>query len=195
MGNLATGTHTITARAQTTLGVWSTTKATSFSVTACFQALALLTGNYTATTGQPVSVSVGFGGSSPWSLTANGQVFTDITTPSVSFTVQYASSGSYSVNAQTAGISVANVCGSGVVSGTATVAVTGSCTAMYTLKTGPWNDASVWSCGRVPTPFDEVEVRHGVQIPANFVASAKRLTYGIGSGLTFGLNARLRLNQ
>lgn len=191
VGNLATGAHTITARAQTTLGVWSTTKATSFSVTTCFQALALLTGNYTATTGQPVSVSVGFGGSSPWSLTANGQVFTNLITPSVSFTVQYASSGSYPVNAQTNTLSVANACGAGVVSGTATVAVTGNCTNMYTLKNGNWNDPTVWSCGRLPTSTDAVEIRHNLQLPASYAGSLKRLTIKALATLRFGPGARL----
>lgn len=194
VGNLTTGTHTITARAQTTQGVWSTTKAASFSVTSCFQALAQLIGSYTATAGQPVSVSVGFGGSSPWSLTANGQVFTNIVTPSVSFTVQYPNSGSYAVNAQTAGISVANSCGAGVVSGTATVAVTGSCTSMYTLKSGNWNDPAVWSCGRLPTSTDVVEIRHGIQIPANYVALVNKLIYKARVGLNFGTSARLKLN-
>ncbi len=32
------------------------------------------------------------------------------------------------------------------------------CTAMYTLRSGSWNDISVWSCGRVPTSVDNVTI-------------------------------------
>ncbi len=32
------------------------------------------------------------------------------------------------------------------------------CTAMYTLRSGRWNDISVWSCGRIPTSVDDVTI-------------------------------------
>ncbi|WP_428657533.1 hypothetical protein [Runella sp.] len=60
---------------------------------------------------------------------------------------------------------------------------TGVCTTMYTLKEGNWNDPSVWSCGRLPTQNDKVEINHTVTVPENYEAMA--------SDLLFNASARL----
>lgn len=41
------------------------------------------------------------------------------------------------------------------------------CPAMYTIKAGLWNDATVWSCGRVLVSSDVVTVAHNITIPFN----------------------------
>lgn len=82
---LSLGAHTITVRAQAGGQVWSTTKAASFTVTTCATAAAFLYGSSTITAGQSAVVSVGLGGTPPYSLTANGQVQTSITTAAATF--------------------------------------------------------------------------------------------------------------
>ena len=54
-----------------------------------------------------------------------------------------------------------------------------TCTQMYTLKTGNWNDATVWSCGRVPTSTDVLTVKanHFITIPASYTANAKSVIF------------------
>jgi predicted outer membrane repeat protein len=66
---------------------------------------------------------------------------------------------------------------------------------MQTIKAGNWNDETVWSCGRIPTAIDAVQVRHVIVIPANFQANALRIVYDIGSKLTINALAKLRLNN
>ncbi|WP_247231399.1 SBBP repeat-containing protein [Telluribacter sp. SYSU D00476] len=36
-----------------------------------------------------------------------------------------------------------------------------TCTNMYTVKSGDWNDATVWSCGKVPTSLNSVTISAG----------------------------------
>lgn len=95
--------------------------------------------------------------------------------------------GTYSVTATDA-----NGC-RGVGSGTVSSTTTGSCTAMISVRTGNWNDATVWSCNRVPLSTDVVQVATGhiVTIPANVTANAQRLQdYG---RVVFGAGAKLML--
>ena len=42
-----------------------------------------------------------------------------------------------------------------------------SCPQMYSIKSGRWNDASTWSCGRIPTSSDNVVITatHTVNVP------------------------------
>ncbi|MEZ0539115.1 ELWxxDGT repeat protein [Fibrella arboris] len=61
-----------------------------------------------------------------------------------------------------------------------------------TVKTGNWNDATVWSCGRVPTTADAVTLNHAITIPASFAATALRVRYGAGGQLRPLLGGRLR---
>jgi uncharacterized protein len=69
-----------------------------------------------------------------------------------------------------------------------------ACTTMQSVKTGPWNDPTTWSCGRVPVITDEVTISasHIVTIPPSYTAQALRLrdwgqlVYGAGSVLQVG---------
>lgn len=69
------------------------------------------------------------------------------------------------------------------------------CTTLYTQKAGSWDDPTVWSCNRVPTSTDVVQVGHPVIIPANFTAQASRVVYASNGLLTFGATARLKLSS
>jgi hypothetical protein len=75
--------------------------------------------------------------------------------------------------------------------GTASIAVAGS--ANYTVKPGNWNDPSVWACGQVPTGTQPVRVLHSVELPVNYQAGAKAVSYENGGSLRFESGARLRL--
>ncbi|MBD2705049.1 lamin tail domain-containing protein [Spirosoma sp. BT702] len=74
-----------------------------------------------------------------------------------------------------------------------TVSNTTSCVNMVTVKAGNWNDASVWSCGRVPLPTDVVTIVHAVSLPVSYQGQALRMIYGTGGQLLFGTGSRLRL--
>lgn len=67
------------------------------------------------------------------------------------------------------------------------------CADMQSVKTGNWNDASVWSCGRTPIVTDEITINagHTVSIPNGINATLKFL-YLLGtlnplSGSTFNI--------
>lgn len=51
---------------------------------------------------------------------------------------------------------------------------------LVTLKSGNWNDPTVWSCGRIPTLSDEVYLNDGHAINVNVVGYAKLLIQGGG---------------
>jgi hypothetical protein len=70
-----------------------------------------------------------------------------------------------------------------------------SCTAMTTVKPGSWTDPSVWSCNRVPTNTDAVQVLHEVSMPASTTGNAGRVTYGAGGKLMMNIGARLMIGQ
>lgn len=69
------------------------------------------------------------------------------------------------------------------------------CASMTTLVNGDWTNPSVWSCGRVPTPADDVQVLHQVMIPDRAVGRALRVRYGEGGSIRFGTGGRLLLGQ
>ena len=70
-----------------------------------------------------------------------------------------------------------------------------SCTTMYTLKDGNWDDPTVWSCNHVPTGTDSVRIAHAVTVPDEFTARASRIEYSVAGLLTFGATAQLILSQ
>ena len=68
-----------------------------------------------------------------------------------------------------------------------------TCPAMYTLNDGVWTDASIWSCHRVPTVGDVVQIKHQVVLPAGYVATLQQLGFDVGKTLLYGTNAQLKL--
>ncbi|RYF78518.1 MAG: hypothetical protein EOO39_01235 [Cytophagaceae bacterium] len=50
-------------------------------------------------------------------------------------------------------------------------------TSIYTVKTGLWNDATVWSCNCIPATTDAVLIKHTVRIPASYTGYTKRIFY------------------
>lgn len=69
------------------------------------------------------------------------------------------------------------------------------CINMFSLKPGSWTDPSVWSCSRVPTNTDAVQVLHEVSMPVSTVGNAGRVSYGAGGKLIMNTGAKLMLGQ
>lgn len=65
---------------------------------------------------------------------------------------------------------VQTICSGGILSAFTTSInfTTLNCSNMYSLKTGSWNDITVWSCGRLPTITDNIAISsgHTVTIPS-----------------------------
>lgn len=66
---------------------------------------------------------------------------------------------------------------------------------LYSVKTGNWNDPTVWSCNRVPVSTDHVQVKHDITVPNNVQAHALKVEFDANRKLTYGPNARLLLSQ
>ena len=64
---------------------------------------------------------------------------------------------------------------------------------LYTVKTGSWTDAAVWSQKRVPTATDVVVLKHTVAIPASTIVYAGRVVYNSANLLQHGQGAQLKL--
>lgn len=67
------------------------------------------------------------------------------------------------------------------------------CTTMFSTRAGNWNDPTVWSCNRIPTATDPVEIRHTVTVPASTIVSARRVIYAQVGKVAFGNGGRLQL--
>ena len=72
------------------------------------------------------------------------------------------------------------------------VTVTVPCTQMISVKTGAWNDPTVWSCNRIPTATDNItiETGHIVTVPAG-TFNVKNITDK--GTLSYALNGILNL--
>jgi GEVED domain/Cysteine-rich secretory protein family len=68
------------------------------------------------------------------------------------------------------------------------------CTAMITTKTGNWSDPTVWSCNRVPTATDNVQVNHPITILTGSQANSRRVTFGSSGKFIYQTNTRLVAN-
>ena len=66
---------------------------------------------------------------------------------------------------------------------------------IYTLRAGSWDDATVWSCGRLPALTDRVQLNHPLTVPDGYTAKASTVRYQVGATLTFGIGAVLRMGQ
>ena len=64
---------------------------------------------------------------------------------------------------------------------------------IYTVKAGNWNDRSVWFCGTIPTVEQQVRVLHALDIPANYQAQARSITYEANGELRLSTGATIRL--
>ena len=67
------------------------------------------------------------------------------------------------------------------------------CLSMYTVKTGSWNDPTVWSCNRVPVDTDVVQIKHFITIPVNAVVFARQVGFDAGQKVIYSLNSQLKL--
>lgn len=155
----------------------------------CTPPVASLSGTTTITTGQTATLTATLTGSSPFSLTVNTSnsspiTFTGITTSPFTFTVTPVISTTYTL------ANVLNGCATGTGSGIAVVTVN-SCTTMYTVKIGSWDDPTVWSCNRLPTQTDLVTVGHQVTIPNGFIAKALQVNYTVGGQLAINPTGQL----
>jgi YD repeat-containing protein len=154
------------------------------TVSGCALPTATLTGTQTITVGQSANLSVTLTGIAPWSIVMNGTTYTANASP-FSISVNPSTTTTYNLT------SVSNSCGAGTVSGSAVVTVN-ACTNMYTLKTGNWNDTTVWSCGRVPTSTDIITIKsnHFITIPASYTANAKDVIFeAIGGKFIYAANS------
>ncbi|WP_020605475.1 fibronectin type III domain-containing protein [Spirosoma spitsbergense] len=70
-----------------------------------------------------------------------------------------------------------------------------TCGAFYTLQAGFWYDTATWSCHRIPTGYDVVQIKHTVTLPAGYTATALRVLVDPGVQINYGTNARLKLGQ
>ncbi len=64
-----------------------------------------------------------------------------------------------------------------------------------TVKSGNWNDPTVWLCGQVPGSTDVVVIRHVVVLPGSFTAHAKQVAYEAGGSLDLGANSHIQLGN
>ena len=64
---------------------------------------------------------------------------------------------------------------------------------LYTIRAGNWTDAGIWSCGRLPTLNDVVNLRHVVSIPSDSLVSVFRIIKSGGGLLTFDVGGRLQV--
>lgn len=64
---------------------------------------------------------------------------------------------------------------------------------MVTVRTGAWNDPTVWACNRVPTATDRVQLNHVITVPAGYTAQALLIRYATAAQLTMGTGAKVAL--
>lgn len=67
------------------------------------------------------------------------------------------------------------------------------CNGMYTIKAGQWDDRSVWSCNRIPTSTDDVQIKHVVSLPAYYTANVHKIQFDAGQQLVYDVYSRLKL--
>jgi hypothetical protein len=178
--NLANGFGTLPRAKMQTEVTNASSLSTSFPV-------ATIGSNTTISTGLSATLTMTLTGGFPQSLTlSNGQAFSNITTSPLRVTVTPLTTTVYTVTR------VTNSCGTGTFSG-AGATITVNCPQMYTLRSGNWNDATLWSCQRVPLATDNVLVSaaHVITIPSA-VSGVVRTMRELGR-VVFLSGSRLRI--
>lgn len=66
---------------------------------------------------------------------------------------------------------------------------------MYTIRSGVWNDPTVWSSGRTPVATDVVEIRHDMNLLSGSAATARQILYRPFKRLLISAGAQLMLTQ
>lgn len=66
---------------------------------------------------------------------------------------------------------------------------------VFSLKNGLWNDASLWSVGRLPLATERVRLKHAVTMPTNFTGLSGTLIYNPNSRLIYEAGGRLQIGQ
>lgn len=66
---------------------------------------------------------------------------------------------------------------------------------VFTLKDGLWDDATLWSVGRLPLGSERVRLKHTVTIPTGHLALSGALIYDPASKLIYADGGRLQLGQ
>ena len=69
------------------------------------------------------------------------------------------------------------------------------CREMRTVKAGNWTDPAVWSCGRLPTAADTVQIDHVIRLQAGESGQGNRLLYGSGGVVQIAIGATLWLSR
>lgn len=71
------------------------------------------------------------------------------------------------------------------------------CTNMFSVKTGNWNDSTLWSCGRVPNLLDEVLIKKSqiVDLLSGQTGTAKTIKLESGAILSIPFGANLTLSN
>ncbi|CAN5639543.1 hypothetical protein BH09BAC4_BH09BAC4_04240 [soil metagenome] len=64
---------------------------------------------------------------------------------------------------------------------------------LFTVKTGNWNDPTVWNVNRLPQPGDRARLKHAVTIPASYPAFVTSLLYDPAGRLLYNAGGRLQL--
>ncbi|CCH02258.1 peptidase domain protein [Fibrella aestuarina BUZ 2] len=72
---------------------------------------------------------------------------------------------------------------------------TTDCAVLRTVKNGAWLDPSVWSCNRIPTSVDSVEIAHRLTVEGTQTAVAKQIQYKSEGKVSMSLGAKLQLSQ
>ena len=89
-------------------------------------------------------------------------------------------------------------CGDGQISPfgyTFSFTTSAACGIITSIRDGFWWNTSTWSCNRVPTAADPVEIRHRVTVPSYYTGYANRLGYGAGGRLIYETAGKLKLGQ
>lgn len=63
----------------------------------------------------------------------------------------------------------------------------------YTVQNGPWGNTSTWSCGQIPTSTDAVEIRHIINIPANYTGLTSNITYTNSGKIVFAETGKVKI--